>query len=143
MLLGKDDRLANAVGYIDTGNYLTCSMTGRHVSIATYRIAADLADTNMLKLIDAYMECPSSIYDSPVKVPRGMHLIPYNTICSNNELMLAMDIDYMFIDDRYVEKNPLIGISPNPLNILHTDKCILLNKYYMKRGKRNVKHNKR
>jgi hypothetical protein len=53
-----------------------------------------------------------------------------------------MDIDYMFIDSSYMEHRPLIGISPNTFNILHTDKCILLSKYYMKRGKRHVKHNK-
>lgn len=143
VLLGKAGKITNAIGYIDTGNQLRCTTTGRCVSITTYKVAASLADPNMLRLIDAYIKSPTSIYDIADYAHFGMHLIPYNTICSTNNLMLAMDIDYMFIDDTYVESNPLIGICRNQINILHTDKCILLNKKYMKRGKRYAKHNKR
>ena len=112
VLLGRHSRITNAIGYLDTGNTLRCNLTGRNVAVTTYAVAI------------------------------GIHIIPYNTICSGNQLMLAMDIDYMFIDSSYMEHRPLIGISPNTFNILHTDKCILLSKYYMKRGKRHVKHNK-
>lgn len=142
VLLGKKNRITNAIGYLDTGNTLKCSLTGRHVSIATYPVAAALATTEMLPVIDKYVNDPSSICRYQKTFPKGLHLIPYNTICSKGQIMLAMDADYMFIDTRYIEKNPLIGISPNIFTILRTDKCILLNKNNMKRGQRHVKHNK-
>ena len=131
VLLGRHSRITNAIGYLDTGNTLRCNLTGRNVAVTTYAVAIELAPPELTPLLDDY-----------IKKPAGIHIIPYNTICSGNQLMLAMDIDYMFIDSSYMEHRPLIGISPNTFNILHTDKCILLSKYYMKRGKRHVKHNK-
>ena len=142
VLLGKKSRLTNAIGYIDTGNTLRCRLTGRHVAIATYPVAAALATTEMLPVIDNYMNDPSSICSYQKAFPKGLHLIPYNTNCSKGHMLLSIDEDYMYIDTKYIEKNPLIGISPNTFTILRTDKCILLNKNYMKRGQRHVKHNK-
>ncbi len=142
VLLGTKFNVTSAIGYIDTGNTLRCNMTGRNVIVATYEVATALASPQIRELIDAYIENPHSIITDKRAMPKGTHLIPYNTICSNNGLMLAMDIDYMFVDTIYIEKNPLIGISPNSFTILHTNKCVLLNKKYMKRGKRHVKHNK-
>jgi len=144
VLLGRHSRITNAIGYLDTGNTLRCNLTGRNVAVTTYAVAIELAPPELTPLLDDYIKKPSSIYEYDYRddIPAGIHIIPYNTICSGNQLMLAMDIDYMFIDSSYMERRPLIGISPNTFNILHTDKCILLSKYYMKRGKRHVKHNK-
>ena len=144
VLLGRNSRITNAIGYIDTGNSLRCSLTGRHVAIATYSVAAAIVSTDLIPLIDEYIRNPASICSSNMEnIPAGIHLVPYNTICSRDQMMLAVDADYMFIDNKYMERNPLIGISPCGFTILHTDKCILLGKYYMKRGKRHVKHNTR
>ena len=144
VLLGRHSRITNAIGYLDTGNTLRCNLTGRNVAVTTYAVAIELAPPELTPLLDDYIKKPSSIYEYDYRddIPAGIHIIPYNTICSGNQLMLAMDFDYMFIDSSYMERRPLIGISPNTFNILHTDKCILLSKYYMKRGKRHVKHNK-
>ncbi len=144
VLLGRHSRITNAIGYLDTGNTLRCNLTGRNVAVTTYAVAIELAPPELTPLLNDYIKKPSSIYEYDYRddIPAGIHIIPYNTICSGNQLMLAMDIDYMFIDSSYMEHRPLIGISPNTFNILHTDKCILLSKYYMKRGKRHVKHNK-
>lgn len=143
VLLGRSSKLTNAVGYIDTGNMLRCSLTGRYISIATYEVASELAPPEMLPLIEDYMHNPVSVCDYRGSFPRGIHLIPYNTIGAKNQLMLAMDIDYMFIGGSSMVRRPLIGISPTDFCIVRTNKCILLNKYYMKRGKRNVKHDQK
>lgn len=143
VLLGRGPRLTNAIGYIDTGNTLRCHMTGRRVAIATYEVAIALAGKEQQSLIDDYMRRPDSVYLGENELPKGFYLIPYRTICSDSQLMLAMDADYMFIDNAIVEKKPLVGISPGSFSILRTHKCILLNKYYMKRGKRHVKHDQR
>ena len=137
VLLGRHSRITNAIGYLDTGNTLRCNLTGRNVAVTTYAVAIELAPPELTPLLDDYIKKPSSIYEYDYRddIPAGIHIIPYNTICSGNQLMLAMDIDYMFIDSSYMEHRPLIGISPNTFNILHTDKCILLSKYYMKSGK--------
>lgn len=143
VLLGRGSLVTNAIGYIDTGNTLKCRMTGRRVAVATYETAAAIAPPAYMPLIDDYMRCPQGIYHTDGFLPEGMYLIPYHTICSGNQMMLALDADYMFIDNTFIEKKPLIGISPGTFSVLRTKKCILLGKYYMKRGKRHVKHNQR
>lgn len=142
VLLGRNSKITNAIGYIDTGNSLRCSVTGRHVAIATYEVAADLISTDLIPLLEMYRKDPFSMYMHQDKLPFGFYLIPYKTICADDQIMLAMDADYMFVDNRYVERKPLVGISPTSFKVLHTNKCILLNKNYMKRGKRHVKHHK-
>lgn len=143
VLLGRNSIITHAIGYIDTGNSLQCHLTGRRVAVATYAVISAIITDDEIAFVHNYIQNSASIYEGNKPMPKGMHLIPYNTICSNDQLMLAVDADFMFIDDRYMEKKPLIGISPATFKILHTDKCILLNKYYMKRGKRHVKHNTR
>lgn len=140
VLLGLGTNITNAVGYVDTGNTLRCSMTGRRVAIVGYEVAAALAPKSAVPIIDDYMKSPTSIYQSAAGLPHGFYLVPYNTICSEGQMLLAMDADYMFIDSVYLEKKPLLGISPANIGILQTKKCVLLNKYYMKRGKRHAKH---
>ena len=143
VLLGRNSNITHAIGYIDTGNSLKCSLTRRYVAVANYAVIASIITCDEAAFVDRYIRDCASIYKGNKPMPKGMHIFPYNTICANNQLMLAVDADFMFVDDRYIEKKPLIGISPATFKILHTDKCILLNKNYMKRGKRHVKHNTR
>lgn len=143
VLLGRNSNITHAIGYVDTGNMLKCRLTGRYVAITTYAVISSIITQDEEIYVRNYMRNPASIYEWSTSLPRGMHLIPYNTICSPDQIMLAFDADFMFIDDHYIEKKPLIGISPSPFKIMCTDKCILLNKNYMKRGKRNVKPNPR
>lgn len=143
VLLGKNDRVTNALGYVDTGNTLRCNMTGRYVAVASLKVALDIAPTCLVPFILKYSENPLSLFGEDKCMTKGIHLIFYDTIGQKNQIMLAMDADYMFIDDRYIENKPLIGISPTVFSIANTDRCILLNKYYMKRGKRHVEHSKR
>ncbi len=143
VLLGRNSYVTHAIGYIDTGNSLQCRLSGRPVAVTNYSVISAIISKEEAAFVSSYIHNSASIYSGSNTLPKGMHIIPYNTICANNQLMLAVDADFMFIDDRYVEKKPLIGISPAVFQILHTDKCILLNKKYMKRGKRHVKHNTR
>ena len=67
-------------------------------------------------------------------------LIPYRTISSESDLMLAFDCDFFFINNHIICNRPLIGISRHTLQISHMKKCILLNSVYMRKVRNYDKH---
>lgn len=135
VLLGKNSRLVSALGYVDTGNFLTDLKTKRPVAIASPEVMLELLPDSYHQIIRSYQQGNCSLANCEVsRAHIGMHLIPYNTICNRNELMLAFDCDFFFIDNKIIQKKPLIGISKESFTLLHTNMCILLSRKFMKKG---------
>ncbi|MBP3326395.1 MAG: sigma-E processing peptidase SpoIIGA [Coprococcus sp.] len=135
VLLGKNSRLVSALGYVDTGNFLTDQKTKRPVAIASPEVMLKLLPDSYHHIIRSYQEGNCSLLNCEVGYAHiGIHLIPYNTICNKNELMLAFDCDFFFIDNKIIQKKPLIGISKESFTLLHTNMCILLSQKFMKKG---------
>ena len=97
VLLGRNSNITHAIGYIDTGNSLKCSLTRRYVAVANYAVIASIITCDEAAFVDRYIRDCASIYKGNKPMPKGMHIIPYNTICANNQLMLAVDADFMFL----------------------------------------------
>ncbi len=135
ILVGRKQRAVAAIGYIDTGNMLTDHKTKRTVSIASHDVIYELLPKSCHSFIQAYIEDGDFFSRNHMDcLPPGIHLIPYNTINSKNDLMLAFDCDFFFINNRLIRKKPLIGISRYDFSLLNAGKCILLNRDYMKKG---------
>lgn len=135
ILVGRKQHAVAAIGYIDTGNMLTDQKTKRTVSIASPDVIYELLPKNTHSFITDYIEHGNLFSQRNMdRLPSGMHLIPYSTISSKNDLMLAFDCDFFFINNRLIRKKPLIGISRHNFSILNTSKCILLNRDYMRKG---------
>lgn len=134
VLIGKKHRSVSAVGYIDTGNMLFDQKTRRRVSIASPEVIYELLPDNYHSFITNYMNNEMFSFHNMSNLPPGMHLIPYNTINLKDDLMLAFDCDFFFINNRLIQKKPLIGMSKHSFSFNNAKKCILLNKDFMKKG---------
>lgn len=135
ILVGRKQHAVSAIGYIDTGNMLTDQKTKRTVSIASPDVIYELLPKSVHPFIRDYIDHDNVLAQKNIdRLPPGMHIIPYNTINSKNDLMLAFDCDFFFINNRLIRKKPLIGISRHNFSILNSSKCILLNKDYLKKG---------
>lgn len=141
LFIGRKQNVVQATGYLDTGNTLKDISTGKHVVIASPEIMYDLLPLQLHALVYDYtngiqpFDRKSSIY-----MPEGIHLIPYRTISSESDLMLAFDCDFFFINNHIICNRPLIGISRHTLQISHMKKCILLNSVYMRKVRNYDKH---
>lgn len=135
ILVGRKQHTVAAIGYIDTGNMLTDQKTKRKVSIASPDVIYELLPKSSHPFVTDYINHGNLFgQNNTNSFPPGMHLIPYNTINSKNDLMLAFDCDFFFINNRLIRKRPLIGISRQNFSFLNSSKCILLNRDYMKKG---------
>ncbi len=142
VLLGRNSRLVSALGFIDTGNFLTDQKTKRPVAIASPEVMLALMPNAYHPVIRNYQKGNLTFTDCELNLRhKGLHLIPYSTISQKNELMLAFDCDFFFIDNNMIHKNPLVGISRESFSLLHTNMCILLNKKFMKKGIQYDKYN--
>ena len=105
LFIGRKQNVVQATGYLDTGNTLKDISTGKHVVIASPEIMYDLLPLQLHALVYDYtngiqpFDRKSSIY-----MPEGIHLIPYRTISSESNLMLAFDCDFYFIKFSIYEK---------------------------------------
>lgn len=135
VLLSKNNHLVSALGYIDTGNFLKDQKTNRPVAIASPDLMIELMPKSYHPIIYSYINEALSFTDCDVNCEHiGLHLIPYSTICSKCELMIAFDCDFLFVDKKIIQNKPLIGISKENFTLLNTNMCILLNRKFMKRG---------
>ncbi|MGN0395932.1 MAG: sigma-E processing peptidase SpoIIGA [Coprococcus sp.] len=142
VLLGRNNRIVSALGFIDTGNFLTDQKTQRPVAVASPEVMLELMPDIYHSVIKSYQKGNLSFMDCDLSLRhKGIHLIPYSTICKKNELMLAFDCDFFFIDNNIIQRKPLIGISKESFTLLHTNMCILLSKKIMKKGIRYDKYN--
>ena len=118
LFIGRKQNVVQATGYLDTGNTLKDISTGKHVVIASPEIMYDLLPLQLHALVYDYtngiqpFDRKSSIY-----MPEGIHLIPYRTISSESDMMLAFEpaeavrnLSYMKKDGIY-RKRLLMQIS--------------------------------
>ena len=141
LFIGRRQKVVQANGYIDTGNTLKDISTGTPVIVASPEIMYELLPKELHYILYDYTDEPKSFdRKSAIYLPEGIHLVPYHTINSSSDLMLAFDCDFFFINNRLIKENPLIGISRSTFNIHHMKKCILLNSVYMRKVRKYDKH---
>lgn len=141
LLIGRGTRTVRASGFIDTGNTLKDISTGKNVIVASPEIMYELMPNCLHNILSDYIRG----YDftdrkSAIYLPEGLHLVPYHTVSTSSDLMLAFDCDFLFINNRLVKDCPLIGASRSSLTLCGTGKCVLLNSVYMRKVKKNDKH---
>ncbi len=140
VLIGRQQSCVKATGFMDTGNTLKDISTGKNVIVASPEIMYELLPKNLHNILYDYTYGNDfSDRKSAIYLPEGMHLVPYHTVSSASELMLAFDCDFLFINNRLIKESPLVGVSRSRLNINNAGKCILLNSVYMRKVKRNDK----
>lgn len=137
--------MVKATGYIDTGNTLRDVLTGRYVAVASPAVIYELIPDDYHNILYDYENGIINLdRKSAVFLPEGIHLVPYNTISSSNNLMLAFDCDFFFVNNMLVRKKPLIGMSRNNIQITNDSKCILLNSSFgTKKSRKNNTYNER
>mgnify|MGYP005884805689 CR=1 FL=1 len=118
LFIGRKQNVVQATGYLDTGNTLKDISTGKHVVIASPEIMYDLLPLQLHALVYDYtngiqpFDRKSSIY-----MPEGIHLIPYRTISSESDLMLAFDCKK--VPDELL---PYVGLLSSVLGLMDTHK---------------------
>lgn len=125
LLIGRGNRYTKALGYLDTGNMLKDKATGHYVVIASPEICRKLFSSGEIRLMDAYLR--QNITHMAYYMHQGFYMVPVNTVTAN-DLMLAFDCDFFFMNNRLIQKKPLIGISRKSLNIGRANASVLLNK---------------
>ena len=125
LLIGRRNRYTKALGYFDTGNVLKDKATGNYVVIASPEICLRLFSDNEKKLMDAYLK--RNITGMSYYIHKGFYMVPVNTVTAD-DLMLAFNCDFFFMNNRLIQKKPLIGISRKSLNIGREGADVLLNK---------------
>lgn len=141
LLIGRRSQKIQAAGYMDTGNTLTDISTGKPVIVAPPELMYELLPQTLHGLLADYIN-GSSLYDrsSAIFLPEGMHLVPYRTISTSHDLMLAFDCDFFFINDRLIKRCPLIGISRSDFKVSRRQRCVLLNSIYMRKVRSYAKY---
>ena len=141
LFIGRKHQTIQANGFMDTGNTLKDISTGKHVVIASPEIMYDLLPRQYHYIVYDYTNGTQSFdRKSALSMPQGIHLVPYRTISSESDLMLAFDCDFFFINNRLIRNRPLIGLSRHTLQISHMSKCILLNSAYLRKVRKNDKY---
>lgn len=125
LLIGRGYRYTKALGYLDTGNMLKDKATGHYVVVASPEICRKLFSNGEIKLMDAYLR--QNLAHMSYYMHQGFYMVPVNTVTAN-DLMLAFDCDFFFMNNRLIQKKPLIGISRKSLNIGRANASVLLNK---------------
>lgn len=125
LLIGRGNRYTKALGYLDTGNMLRDKATGHYVVIASPEICRRLFSSDEIPLMKAYM-C-QNISMLGCLMQQGFYIVPVRTVTAC-DLMLAFDCDFFFMNNRLIQKKPLIGISRRSLNIGYANAGVLLNK---------------
>lgn len=143
ILIGRQRNSVQTIGFMDTGNTLKDISTGKNVIVAPPEIMYELLPVSLHNILNDYTEC-RHFFDrkSAIFLPEGMHLVPYHTINTTSELMLAFDCDFFFINNSLIKEKPLVGVSRGPLCINNRE-CVLLNSVYMRKVKKNDKHNRK
>lgn len=112
LFIGRKHQTIQANGFMDTGNTLKDISTGKHVVIASPEIMYDLLPRQYHYIVYDYTNGTQSFdRKSALSMPEGIHLVPYRTISSESDLMLAFDCDFFFINNRLIRNRPLIGLS--------------------------------
>jgi hypothetical protein len=143
LLIGRDKLCIKSKGYIDTGNTLKDAATGKNVVICPPELAARLLPYSWHYILEEYTQNKKNLLEFDEQhIPLGLRLIPYHTINAENDLMLAFECDFFFMNNRLVQKKPLIGISKKSFNISRERECVLLNRNYRK-GVRYDKYSKK
>lgn len=142
LFIGRKHQTIQANGFMDTGNTLKDISTGKHVVIASPEIMYDLLP-RQYHYICIWLHKRHPVFRSKIsfiQCRKASHLVPYRTISSESDLMLAFDCDFFFINNRLIRNRPLIGLSRHTLQISHMSKCILLNSAYLRKVRKNDKY---